>query len=1531
MPSGTFIGDLTALGDPDAGATFTCKINAPKNGQFDIVANKLRSNASLDYETLWSYTLTIECNDQGGLGVTRDFDVFVVNVNEPPKGIALKDGSLQIEENKPVGTLIGRIQAIGDPEQTDGFSYQINVQPPGDITLIGLVLQTSRSFNFESVGSYNVTVTATDNGGLSVRETLIISVVDVNEPGTSLELSRTSIVENVPYGTVVGNLSVVGDPDIGEAYVFDITFDPEFAFYIDGSQLCVGTGIDYETLAQYSLELRGTDRGGLSITRRYVIMVIDVNETPDDVALRGVDGLVGIPEGMPARSLVASLNTEDPDMYEAFAYNITMTGPAVFSIKDTFVYSSTVFDFEATPFVVVQVTTTDTGSNSLTREFSIPIFDVNEPPTDIKINQTSVREMSPVGTTVGLLSSTDPEGGTFLYSLIANPFGSFAIVQNRLTVARVLDYESGSKSINITIQTSDQYGLTFRKNFTISIVDVNEAPSGCALSNNTISENVPAGAVIGTLSQFGDPDLSEAWTFAVVAPGNDSFAITGGNSLVTVRSFDFETTPLIVFSVQVTDRLGLTAVQQLTVFVTNVNEAPSAVTITPNAVPENTASGYTVGKLLTADPDAGDTFTYVLATNDAGAFTLSGDSVQAVSPFNFEVRSQYSISIRTTDKAGLSVVSVVNISVSDVNEAPTAISLSSSNITENMPRGTLVARLTSVDADANEVFKYQLLSDPTYAFYITGNGLYTNRTIDYEVDALLLISIVSVDRGNLSFTASFNITVNNIVEAPTGLVISSTSVAENLPSGTGVGVVKTVGGDNDMSKITLTLVTNENSAFTLVGTTLATTASFDFENKTRYSVSLTATDQLGQFVTAAFIIAVVDVNEPPRNVSLNNTQINENSAVDAVVGVLSPMGDPDGNETHTFALVSNPGNSFVITGNVLRAAIRLNYEVQKSVSIAVSCVDKGGLTVTRSFSIVVNDMNDASTTMALSSTTIFENAPNGTIVGFLTTADEDVGEVFTYSLITNPTDAFFINGTTLLSNRPFDFETASSYRIVLMSQDHGNSTLTREYVISVLDANEPPVDIKFVGAAIDENCPIGTLVGSLDTVDPDAGDVFTYSMFTNAPIEVKGNRILVSGTIDYEALKGQISMTVTTTDRSGFSMSLPFTVRVNDLPEAGSAIILSNNTISEDTIDEIGNLTVAGDPDMNDSYNFTIVSDPSGCLVIIGDKLMAFKGLDFEKTPSFVVQIKSVDKDGLAVKQALNIYVTDVPEPPLPAKIEPGTVLREAVANSFVGRVLGMDQDAGDSVSCKFDKEFSGGLLKVVDGKVYTTDLIANVSGHTVAMQFTCRDSLNLTSTLNTTITIQTFKQKTCNTNVCLNSGNCSQTVLNDVDNGNPACACSSNYYGAVCEFSVGQSKSGSSSSSGGIGTIVPIVVGCVVGACAVAGAVVYYKRRKGLPSQNKDSTSNRNSVIKEAPVDTIWENDLLRTSSVHERPASIYSASAKGDQTIDALMSLADSHTSTKAAGVKTLPTIVETGVQNLWVASANAKGQNPVYETSA
>ena len=84
--------------------------------------------------------------------------------------------------------------------------------------------------------------------------------------------------------------------------------------------------------------------------------------------------------------------------------------------------------------------------------------------------------------------------------------------------------------------------------------------------------------------------------------------------------------------------------------VIDVNEAPTDISLSSSTIAENAATNTPVGTMSTADPDAGNSFTYTLVAGsgdaDNAAFNIAGSILRATNTFNFETKSSYTIRVQ---------------------------------------------------------------------------------------------------------------------------------------------------------------------------------------------------------------------------------------------------------------------------------------------------------------------------------------------------------------------------------------------------------------------------------------------------------------------------------------------------------------------------------------------------------------------------------------------------------------------------------------------------------------------------------------------------------------------------------------------------------------------------------------------------------------------------------------------------------------------------------------------------------------------
>jgi len=151
-----------------------------------------------------------------------------------------------------------------------------------------------------------------------------------------------------------------------------------------------------------------------------------------------------------------------------------------------------------------------------------------------------------------------------------------------------------------------------------------------------------------------------------------------------------------------------------------------------------------------------------------------------------------------------------------------------------------------------------------------------------------------------------------------------------------------------------------------------------------------------------------------------------------------------------------------------------------------------------SASVTLRVHNAIPTGIALSSSTVRENQPQGTVVGTLSSANPNPPSGFTYTLISSrayPDNASFsIVGGSLVTARPFNYEARHSYTVRVQVTAAGGFSLARTLTVKVANINEAPSGISLSNRQVVKNSPVGTVVGRLSPADPDAAQTYRYSL-----------------------------------------------------------------------------------------------------------------------------------------------------------------------------------------------------------------------------------------------------------------------------------------------------------------------------------------------------------------------------------------------------------------------------------------------------
>ncbi|MDQ3914910.1 MAG: cadherin domain-containing protein [Actinomycetota bacterium] len=975
-----------------------------------LVADAANGAVDLDDDGSFSYdpdphfngtdSFTYYARDGIVSSVPATVTINIASVPDAPAAIAQTTSTdedtsktVSLFGSDPDGTTpsVFKITALPDHgDLRDGTGLAGHLIVPGDLpyTLTGNT--TTFIPDADYFGPDDFEFKANDGALDSSPATVSITVVSINDAPTDLALSNSSVDEEQPSGATVGNLSTT-DPDTGDIHNYSLVAgagDTDNArFTILSGVLKTDEPFDFETQGPFSVRVRTTDAAGLLFEKQFSVTLNNVNDAPVVP-----DATFSLPENSANGTSVGTPTVNDQDAGQTHTWSITGgNSSGAFAINPTTgeitVADAGDLDFEATPQFVLTVKAEDNGSPAKfdTGSVTIDLTNVNETPTDIGLSGASVAENEATGTAVGNLSTTDPDAGdTHTYSLVSGTGdgdnGKFQIDNGVLETDQVFDFETQGP-FSVRLRTTDAGNLQYEEAFSIAVTDVNDAPVVSA-ATVALDENSANGTSVHTVSATDEDLPAQTLTYSITG-GNalGAFSVnssTGEISVADTTDLDFETNPTFNLTVKAEDD-GTPAKDDsdtITINLNNLNEAP-VVNAATLSLPENSPNGTSVGTATFSDQDAGQTHAFAITGgNTGGAFQINASNgeitVADANDVDFETNHPFSLTVQVTDDGSpvQSDTATVTVNLTNVNEVPTDIALSSLNVPENSSIGTTVGSLSATDPDAGDTHTFSLVSGTgdtdNSRFTVDGSALKTAETFDFETQGPFSIRVRATDAGSLQREEEFSIAVTNVNEAP---VVNGATVglAENSPNGTSVTTATLTEPDAGQSHTWAITGGNTGGAFQINASTgeitVADTNDVDFETNPTFGLIVKATDDGTPALDDSDTITVnlTNANDAPV-VNAAIFSLAENSANGTSAGTVT-FGDQDNpGQSHTFAITGgNTGGAFQINANTGEITVAdtndVDFETNPSFSLMVEVTDDGSPVKTGSNTITVNLTN----------------------------------------------------------------------------------------------------------------------------------------------------------------------------------------------------------------------------------------------------------------------------------------------------------------------------------------------------------------------------------------------------------------------------------------------------------------------------------------------------------------------------------------------------------------------------------------------
>ncbi|NP_001344094.1 protocadherin-23 [Mus musculus] len=620
--------------------------------RIDELNGVILTNSILDYESSGSYSLIVQATDRGvpRLSGTALVKIQVTDINDNAP-VFLPSEAVEIAENSLPGVIVARV-SVHDADLNPAFTFSL-VKESSSAAKFAIsqdtgVVVLAQTLDFEEVTEYELIVRVSD----SVHHTegsVIIRVLDVNDnpPVFTQDFYQAAVPELTPGGYLVLTLSATDLESSGDIS-YRILSPPE-GFTIDprnGTIFTTNSVSVLEKIPTLRFLVEANDGGIPSLTALTLveIEIQDVNNYAPEFPAGCYN--LSLSEDTPIGSTLMTFSTIDGD----YSFENTHTEYSIisgnlhnyFHIETSLLGSEHphqqrgalvllhALDREASASHKLVILASDHGCPPLssTSVIAIDILDINDnaPTFSSRHYQAHVKESTPVGSHITMVSADDPDKGShaeIIYGIISGNEKEHFYLEDRtgvLYLVKPLDYEE-TVAFTLTIQATDEEEkhVSFAA-VHISVLDDNDhSPQFLSSTLACITpENLPPLSIICSVHalDFDTGPYGEV-TYSIVSPClvthgmhpyQDLFAIdplTG--DIHTEQMLDYESVREYCLLVQAKDRGDASASLEVWVEVEGIDEFEPIFTQDQYffSLREKGQGQQLIGRVEASDADAG--------------------------------------------------------------------------------------------------------------------------------------------------------------------------------------------------------------------------------------------------------------------------------------------------------------------------------------------------------------------------------------------------------------------------------------------------------------------------------------------------------------------------------------------------------------------------------------------------------------------------------------------------------------------------------------------------------------------------------------------------------------------------------------------------------------------------------------------------------------------------------------------------------------------------------------------------------------
>ena len=1094
------------------------------------------------------YELTISATDPLGKQAFQSLSVSVTNANDTYPQFSLSTNSFSVVENTSAVTTISATDVDGD---TLTFALITNADANNFV-----LDPSSGALAFDPAPDYE---SPQDSGSNNVYELDLSAFDGKHTTYAAITITVTNINEAPSFAAASQDLSV-NENSSGTIYTASAT-DPEQAsltYSASGADLALfnfntssgalsfiaspnyETPLDQDSNNIYQLTITASD-GEYSSSQDLSISVANVNEPPV-FTTTSVD-LSTFENASFAHTVEAAT---DEDQGQQLTYTISGTDQADFNFDPV----TRQLSFVVTPNYEdpqdsgrnnnyqVSITVSD-GVYTDVQSLSISVTDVNEPPSFANANVELSSAENNTGFRYTVAAAIDEDQNEqLIYQLTGTDAADFSFNTStrELLFAATPNYENPldngrDNNYQISITASDgDYSTT--QDISITVTDVNEAPS---FTNSSVDLEVAESNAnfVYTVAAAIDEDQGQQLTYTISGADVADFSFDADTlALRFLTTPDYEN-PLdsnannsYLLRISVSDG-QYSDNQDLTISVTNVNEAPSFANSSVSLSTEENNANFVHTVEAASDPDQGQALTYQLSGDDKDDFSLDANTrvLSFINPPDYEQPSDansdniYQLSVIASDGA-LSSSQDISISVSGLNdESPLFTSLNSQAIEyTSVQVGDIVYTATTTDPDTNDVVSYALSgSDASHFDFDSSSGELAFKQLPTMEEFLAAggiayqLTITATDLANNS--SVLNLTINLVDDTGVAPEFTSANVMVDVNENNSGVFYQAQATDADGDTLTYSLSGVDYQIFNIDSSSGALSFSsapdyevpVDYDSDNTYELTVIATDPIAKQAQQNLTVNVINLNDnyPQFDLATNFFDVAENTS--AVTTVAASDADGDSLTFSLAATSADPGFFTIGSSSGVLAFISApdHENPQDSDSNNIYQlklnVSDGSYTTSREISITVNNIDEApSFTSASQSLSVNENT-SASVYQAQATDPEQAPLI--YSASGSDASLFTLDSSsgelafkaTPDFETPLDADSNNIYQLDLSASDGANSA-SQTLSISVTNLNEAhsfaSTSVSLTSA--ENNTSFAYTVEA--ATDPDQGQALTYQL-----------------------------------------------------------------------------------------------------------------------------------------------------------------------------------------------------------------------------------------------------------------------------------------------------------------------------------------------------------------------------------------------------------------------------------------------------